>query len=117
LQGWIPVTGTHAKARGTYWLLTHNGDRYWPQNKIALDHDGRWSSSVHVNIRKYNRSSCIIVAKVGDFANAAFDDYKLRGRTTNYWEPIRLPQKSGEMHILDEVVVTILGSDFGGTTS
>jgi len=65
VQPWIAMNGVHTKAKGTYWLLTHNGDKYWPQNKITLEHDGRWSSSVNVNTRTATRTSSIVVARVG----------------------------------------------------
>jgi hypothetical protein len=114
VQPWISVKGTHMKVIGKFWLLTHNGDSYWPQNRITLEHDGRWTSRVNGNTKKENRECSIVLASVGDFADAVFEDYKVRGGKTGNWDPIRLPTRNRELTIVDEVIITILGSDHGG---
>jgi hypothetical protein len=114
VQPWIKVKGTHTRPKGKFWLLTHNGDQYWPQKRIILEHDGIWNSNVHANTKKETRNCAIVLAKVGDFADAVFEDYKTRGGRTKDWSPLKLPRNSQEFNIIQEIVILVLGTDHGG---
>lgn len=114
VQPWIDVEGVHTNPKVIFWLLTHDGDKYWPQNKVKFAYDGTWNGRVHGNTKAETRKCCIVLARVGDFANAAFEDYKSRGNRTKDWGPISLPHKTSEFKILEERIITIFGSDNGG---
>ena len=116
-QPWIKIKGTHSSPKGKFWLLTRDGDNYWPQTKITLQHDRVWSASVNVNTKNETRNCCIVLARVGGFGNDVFEDYRTRCKRTSDWFPMKITSPSSEMKVLQELVVIVLGSKQGGQSN
>jgi hypothetical protein len=91
-RGWLDLKGTHDNAKGIYWLVTAaKGDRYWPQCRIELEIDGRWSARVNLDTKPGPRVCNVLLAWTSTNYNAVLADYKYRSNKGKCWDPIVLP--------------------------
>jgi hypothetical protein len=104
----LPIEGTHGAPKGTYWLVTHGMDRYWPQCRIRLHPDGLWAEKANVNPNKGPRVCFLILAWTSDFMDSIFHDYMERGNRTNDWGPLQIDPPKRDFQIVQEIVLTVV---------
>ena len=104
---WVPVEGVHKNAKGTYWLVTHDGDKYWPQAGITRHPDGSWSQRVNVNKDKGPRPCFLILAWTSEFMDSIFRDFMARGNKTNHWGPLNIKPPTQHFQIVQEIVLQV----------
>jgi hypothetical protein len=102
------VHGKHNKVKGIYWLVTHDGDKYWPQCRIRPHQDGNWAERVNVGPVTNQKPCFLILAWASDLINAVSTDYKERGRRTNDWGPMTLKPTKRDMQVVQEVILTVV---------
>ena len=56
-QPWVAVEGKSKDTKGRiFWLLTHDGDNYWPMRPISFSQDGRWTGRYRTSHTTSGRS-------------------------------------------------------------
>jgi hypothetical protein len=105
---WVQVDGTHGTPKGIYWLVTHGIDKYWPQCRITLHPDGRWTERINVNPNKGPRLCFLILAWTSDFMDSIFRDYRERGDRTDDWGPLKIKPPKREFQVVQEIVLNVV---------
>jgi len=118
LQPWVPVKGT-ARDVGArlFWLLTRDGDKYWPQTRISVQHDGQWEGRVRVSRNEKTRQHSVTLAEVSGFANSVFEDWRSKGHRTNDWGPLTFKADGSAFKLAQEIVISVKGLEEGGKSN
>jgi hypothetical protein len=104
---WVHMSGTHANARGKYWLFTRNWDDYWPHGRVHLEPDGRWKGTVNVNPSPGPRTSTIVLAWVSDFLDTLLSDIKDRSKRANFYGPVKMKTPKSQFWKVQSIVVNV----------
>lgn len=102
----IPVSGTHDNETGNYWLVTNEGNNYWPKSKVRFRPDRRWDERVHTD---WNKTVTISLVKVDDVVHKAFETWQQNANRTKNWDAFTLPQTATKQDLmrLESIVVTV----------
>ncbi len=94
---WVLVKGSHSRVdngRFYYWLMTINGNEWWPQHEIRLLLDGTWSGKVNVGKTTGPRTSIAAVVRVTPVVNVLLNEWKKLKNSTGNIDPIILSRRN-----------------------
>ncbi len=109
-QPWVEFRGTHTNLTQAYWLLTHDGNKFWPQCRIRPRADGQWVERVNVNEKPEDREHSVILAKTSPFCDKVLEEWKIKSENSNNWDPINLFFTIGQFERIQGVLVHVKGS-------
>ncbi len=103
----VEIRGTHTDPTNAFWLLTHDGDKYWPQRRIRPLPDGLWKESVNVDTKPHDRDASLVLVKTSPFCNMVLEEWVKKGEKTKNWDPITLPKTPGQFEQIQGIVLLV----------
>jgi hypothetical protein len=105
--GRIEIGGKHSKLKGSYWLLTQGGDKYWPMCRINPHPDGTWRQMIHIGSHSGPRVCNVILAKTSDYTNTILEELIKRTDLAKNWDPITIKWPAAEFAPVQAITLNV----------
>jgi hypothetical protein len=102
----ITVGGTHHNEAGNYWLITNDGNQYWPKHEVKFGPGGQWEERIFSG---GGHPVTISLINVSGSVHTTFENWKRNANKTKNWDALILDQTTVKENVVrcDSVVVTV----------